>query len=107
MNLLTNLENISDIKNNISSVLNLKIDKVESVFKTDSINLQKDINNKDITSFQEKEVANSIYYFDKKAKEFVLKISKQGINYQFPCKQILKIKEFILNKEKEFQKTTY
>lgn len=98
MNVLTKLENISENKNNISSVSNTKVDKV---FKSESLDLKKNntINNKD--NFKEKEISNSIYYFDKKAKEFILKISKQGLDYQFPSEQILKIKEFVLKNEKE------
>lgn len=97
MNVLTKLENISENKNNISSVSNTKVDKV---FKSESLDLKKDnIINKD--DFKEKEISNSMYYFDKKAKEFVLKISKQGLDYQFPSEQILKIKEFVLKNDKE------
>lgn len=99
---------LNNLKANIDKNINLA--ELKNINKSSEINNSKEnnfsvdtIKSKDST-LKENTISNSIYYFDKKAKEFVLKVSGVGLNYQFPTEQILKIKEFLLNEEKNSNK---
>ena len=76
-----------------------KINKVKNVNEQDKIlpeeryKDQKESVNKNITN--EVLLDNVKFGFNKKSKEFFVRVSKNGLEYQFPTEQIMRLKEYI------------
>jgi len=76
-----------------------KINKVKNVNEQDKIlpeeryKDQKESVNKNVTN--EVLLDNVKFGFNKNTKEFFVRVSKNGLEYQFPTEQIMRLKEYI------------